>query len=104
MSDHPALAPEAPGPWGHRLWATWYARWMLSVFSTALVGGLLLAFYNVVRQAAVESALHQQALAVHAQGTWRCKQLPNASARQDCLLAVPKLLANGDIATAQVSR
>jgi hypothetical protein len=76
---------------------------MLRAFSAALVVGMLLAFYNVVRQAAFEGALHQQALAVHAQGTWRCKQLPNASERQGCLLAVPKLLANGDIATAQVS-
>ncbi|HEY8904785.1 MAG TPA: hypothetical protein VIM63_01985 [Rhodoferax sp.] len=86
------------------MWATLHSRWMLSAFSAALVIGMLLTFYNVVSQAAYESALHQQALVAHAQGTWRCKRLPNASARQDCLLAIPKLLANGDIATAQVSR
>lgn len=104
MSEPLALAPEEPGPWRHRVWATRYARWMFNVVSAALVGSLLLAFYNVVRQAAVMSAVHQQALAAHAQSTWRCQRLPNASARQDCLLAVPKLLVNGDIATAQVSR
>ena len=104
MSAPPALAPGGPGPWRHRVWATRYARWMLSVFSAALVGSLLLAFYNVVRQAALMSAVHQQALTAHAQGTWRCKRLPNASARQDCLSAIAKLLANGDTTTAQVSR
>jgi hypothetical protein len=104
MSEPLALAPEEPGPWRHRVWTTRYARWMLSAFSAALVVGLLLAFYNVVSQAAVVSAVHQQALVAHAQGTWRCKRLPNATERQDCLLAIPKLLANGDIATAQVSR
>ncbi len=103
MSDPLALAPEEPEPWRHRVWATRYARWMLSVFSAALVGSLLLAFYNVVQQAVHESAVHQQAQAAHAQGTWRCQRLASASARQNCLLAIPKLLANGDIAIAQVS-
>lgn len=100
MSDDLALAPDGPGPWGHRAGANRHAPWLLAVFSTALVGGLLVAFYNVVRQAVQDSAVHQQALAAHAQGTWRCQRLPSGSARQDCLLAIPKLLANGDIATA----
>jgi hypothetical protein len=76
---------------------------MLSAFSAALVISMLLTFYNVVRQAAVESALHQQALAVQSKAIWRCKRIPSVSARQGCLLAVPTLLASSDRPTAQVS-
>jgi hypothetical protein len=103
MSGHLALAPEGPWPWGHRVWATLHARWMLSAFSAALVIGMLLAFYNVVRQAAYESALHQQALAAQSQAIWRCKRIPSISARRGCLLAVPTLLASSDRPTAPVS-
>jgi hypothetical protein len=78
--------------------------WLLSAFSAALVISLLMAFYNVVSQAVNQSALLQQALAAQSQAVWRCKLLPSVSARQDCLQAIPALLASNDRPTALVSR
>ncbi|WP_291010450.1 hypothetical protein [Hydrogenophaga sp.] len=77
---------------------------MLGTLSVTLVISMLLAYYNVVRRAADQSALRKQAVAARSQATWHCTLQPSVLARQDCLRAIPKLLADGDIPTVLVSQ
>lgn len=50
--------------------------------------GMLLVFHYVVREALRQSELRHKAMAVHAEGIWRCKNLQGREVSGTCLLQV----------------
>ena len=55
------------------------------ILAALAVLGLLLAFYQVVRDAVDQAALRRQAVALHANAAWRCQMAPGFHASQRCL-------------------
>lgn len=86
------------------LWSVGRSRWLLGAFPVTLAISMLLAHYNVVRDAVDQSALRKQVLATRSNHIWRCTLQPRVLARQDCMLAIPKPLADGHSSTLQVSQ
>ena len=57
------------------------ARMVLAVLG---LGALLLAFLQVVTQAASAGAMRRAAMAAEAEARWQCEAMPQASARSAC--------------------
>lgn len=72
--------PDAHPSAGH----VWSSLWAL-VLATVSVLGMLMAFHAVMRGAVEQARARHQAQAVHAEATWRCKDLHNPRARGPCL-------------------
>jgi hypothetical protein len=104
FASHPALASAGVDPSGARVWATLHLHGLFCAFSVVLVVSMLLTFYSVVSLAVSQGELHQQALVTQSRAIWRCKLLSSVSARQNCLLAIPKPLDSGNRTIAQVSQ
>ena len=72
------------------LWSNFHAGlrfpgWPIIV-GALLILGLLLAFHDVVSEAAKKGDLRRKADALFAQATWRCNTAQAMSARDNCLL------------------
>jgi hypothetical protein len=104
FASHPAPVSAGIGPKRVRVWVTLHLHGLLCAFLVVLVVSMLLMFYSVVSQAVYQGELHQQALVTQSRAIWRCKLLSSVSARQNCLLAIPKPLDSGNRTIAQVSQ
>jgi len=60
-------------------------KWLAYAAALAVVG-LLLAFYQVVRESVARGESMRKATAVHGDGTWRCNALRGRDLRADCLI------------------
>lgn len=61
--------------------------WPLIAAILALLG-MLLVFHYVVREALRQSELRHKAMALHAEGVWRCRNLQGREVSGTCLLQV----------------
>ena len=64
------------------------------ILAALAVLGLLLAFYQVVLDVVDQAALRRQAMALHADTTWRCQEAqetPGHAASQHCLAKLENL-------------
>ncbi len=61
---------------------------MLGSLAALIILGMLMAFYTVVSKAVQQGEIRRQASAHQAVAVWRCKMLPDLSARTACLLQV----------------
>ena len=82
-----------------------FAAWPIIV-GALLIFALLLAFHDVVSEAAKQGELRRRASAVFAQATWRCNTAQPTSARDSCLqelnaaFGVNALFSARDVASA----
>ena len=83
LASHPAAARWPPLPW--RGWLALAAKAWPAVLASLAILALLAAFDQVVRGAVIQGDLRRQAVALHAEATWRCKALRDISVRQTCL-------------------
>jgi hypothetical protein len=61
---------------------------MLGVLAMVTIVGMLTAFHSVVQGAAQNGELRRQAAIRQADAIWRCKILPDLTARAACLLQI----------------
>lgn len=86
--QHPASgaaqAPRRHGVHGGPSQQGWRAWLLLASLAVVCVGGLLLAFQQVVLQGVQRGESRNRATAAHSEGVWRCKALRAVSQRAAC--------------------
>lgn len=77
------------------------SSWTVILAALAIIG-LLMAFYQVVRGVVMQAELRRQAIATHADATWRCKTLVGLRASEDCLMQLQAAPHGGAMLQAQM--